>query len=103
MTFLVDKIREADEMTCEMEEYVETIEESITKHLGDSKIKEWKLEMDAWERDIVDFRKHDGLKVPFEMPAEAGSPCQYCSLTRLTHYRAHHCADCGTTQTREEC
>ena len=56
MTFLVDKLKDADETLHEMEEYVETIEESITKHLGESRIKEWKIEMDAWERDVVDFR-----------------------------------------------
>ena len=65
--------KDADKMLEEVTEYMATMEKSVSLQVGAEQIEEWRAELDAWEEDVEDRKKHEELKVPFEPPEEAGA------------------------------
>ena len=73
VNFLMDKLRPAEVHLDALEEYMETLEQSVIKNCGQSSLDEWKAREDEWKRKVVNIQEHHDLENVYEPPADVGA------------------------------
>ena len=63
---LAEKAARADTYGADMEEYLKTLELSITQEKGEAELNKWKIEEAKFKEDVVHTSRHDSLENPYD-------------------------------------
>lgn len=71
-TTLAAKLPNSEAQLKQMQQYLNTLEQSIVKELGSETLEDWKQVEREWKRKVLDIHQHGDLVSPYEVPDKVG-------------------------------